>query len=120
MDGREERRMAVEALEQRPVGEGPVLTVGFRHIGPICLLSLRGALHAGSLSVLEAQFDRLGRTTCNRVVVDLTDVTGLDTTGARVLIGLRHYVHARGGRLTLIGTNRSIRGTLDDAETTHA
>lgn len=108
--------MTVEALAQRPVEEDPVLTVGFRHVGPICLLSLRGELHAGSVSVLESQFDRLGRTTCHRVVVDLTDVSSLDTTGARVLIGLRHYVQARGGRLTVIGTSPGTYAALATEE----
>lgn len=102
--------MTVEALPERPVDEGPPLQVEFLHVGPICLLGLRGQLHAGSVAVLEAQFDQLGKTACYRVVVDLGEVTDLDLTGARVLIGLRHYVRARGGRLTVIGMNPWVRG----------
>jgi anti-anti-sigma factor len=105
--------MTVEALDQRPLGERPDLQVEFNHIGPICVLSLRGELHAGSVAVLEAQFDRLGRTSCHRVVVDLTDLTHLDLTGARVLIGLRHYVQARGGQLSVLGSTPMVRAVLD-------
>jgi len=95
--------MTVDAPEQRPVGEGHQFEVDFSHVGPICLLELRGELLATSVGVLEAQFDRLGRTSCHHVVLDLTDVSDLDATGARVLVGLRHYVCARGGRLTVVG-----------------
>lgn len=104
--------MTLEALRERPLDEGPDLTVEFHHIGPICLLSLCGALRAGSVSVLEAQFDRLGRTPCRRVVVDVSDVTGIDTTGARVLLGLRYYVQARGGQLTVIGASPWVGAAL--------
>lgn len=110
--------MTVEAPEQRPLEDGqPGLRVAFRHIGPICVLSLCGELTAGSVEVLESRFDRLGRTPCHRVVVDLSDLTGLDATGARVLIGLRHYVHARGGRLTVLGPSPWIRAALEAEET---
>lgn len=104
--------MTVEAPEQRPLDERPDLRVEFRHIGPICVLSLCGELHAGSVEVLESQFDHLGRTPCHRVVLDLSELADLDPTGARVLIGLRHYVHARGGRLRVLGPSPLVRATL--------
>jgi anti-anti-sigma factor len=108
--------MAVEVLDPRPLDEGPELMVEFHHIGPTCVLALRGELHAGSVGVLEAQFDVLGRTPCRRVVVDLNEVTSVDTVGARVLTGLGHYVHARGGTLTVIGTSPFVPSlAADDA-----
>ncbi len=107
--------MTVEAVEQRPREERPDrpdLAVEFRHVGPICLLSLCGELNAGTVAVLESQFDRLGRTPCHRVAIDLSEVTDLDSVGARVLIGLRHYVQGRGGQLTVIGEHPGIAGLL--------
>ncbi len=104
--------MTLEALRERPLDEGPDLTVEFHHIGPLCLLDVRGELHAGSVGVLEAQVDRLGRTTCRRVVVDVTDLTGIDATGARVLLGLRYYVEARGGHLTVAGASSWVSAAL--------
>lgn len=68
------------------------------------------------MEVLESQFDRLWRTPCRRVVVDVSEVTGVDETGARVLAGLRYYVTARGGTLTVIGMSASFRATLAAAE----
>ncbi|MGH8988631.1 MAG: STAS domain-containing protein [Acidimicrobiales bacterium] len=104
--------MAIEVLEERPLGEEPGLTVEFRHIGPICIISLYGVLHAASVAVLEEQVDRLGRTSCSRVVVDMSEVRSMDATGARVLSGLRHYVDARGGHFSVIGMDQSVRAVL--------
>lgn len=94
---------------------GDALTVFFRHVGPICLLSLTGALTADTLGILESQVDRLGRTPCQRVVIDAAGLTAVDESGARVLTGLHHYVEARGGRLTMTGAAggvaRMLQGT---------
>lgn len=81
----------------------PALTVSFHHVGPICRLSLTGALTADTLGIFESQIDRLGRTACVRVVIDAAGLNALDETAARVLTGLHHYVEARGGRMTVAG-----------------
>jgi anti-anti-sigma regulatory factor len=49
--------------------------------------------------------------------VDLSGVTGVDSTGARVLTGLGHYVRARGGHFTVIGGAPSVLATLAAEET---
>lgn len=79
------------------------LSVSFRKLGWVCVLAIEGELRAGSIAGLEAQMDRLGRTAFHEVVFDVTHVSLLDDVGARVLTGLCHYVHARGGRVRLIG-----------------
>ena len=86
-----------------PVATPAPLSVAFRHVGAVCVLSLHGALTAGTLHVLESQIDRLGRTTCQRVVVDAAELAAIDEAGVRVVTGLHHYVHARGGRLSVTG-----------------
>lgn len=108
--------MTVEAPEREDIGGGPELAVTFQQVGPMCLLSLEGPLDAGTVGVLEAQFDRLGRTSCARVVVDLTELSHIDRTGARVLAGLGHYVRARGGQLTLLGAAPFVTDVLADQE----
>lgn len=104
--------MTVEALDLSRLGDEPDLAVAFRHIGRICVLTLHGDLHATSVAVLEAQFDRLGRTTCHRVVVDLSGLASIDATGAKVLTGLRHYVAARGGRFSIVGACERVASAL--------
>lgn len=99
--------MTVEALQ--PSGaetlqpSGAALGVAFRHVGAVCVLSLHGALTADTLGTLESQIDRLGRTACQRVVIDAAGLLALDGAGARVLTGLHHYVRARGGVLSVTG-----------------
>jgi anti-anti-sigma factor len=108
--------MTVETLHQ-PVApqsgpEAPELAVAFRHVGQVCILSLDGALTANTLRAFESQIDRLGRTPCHRVVVDLSGLQAVDDAGMRVLIGLHHYVRARGGRLSVTGATGSVFGVL--------
>lgn len=91
---------------------GGALAVAFRHAGPVCVLSLSGALTTGTLGVLEAQMDRLGRTTCHRVVIDAAGLTAVDDAGARVLTGLHHYVTARGGRMHVTGAPAGVARVL--------
>lgn len=114
--GGERSRMTVETLdERRAEGDGtpgPKLQVSLRHVGAVCVLTLRGDLCAESVSVLEAEFDRLARTPCHRVVIDVTELTALDEVGSRVLTGLSHYVQGRGGALTVVGASAAVAQAL--------
>lgn len=106
--------MAMEApeLDRTEPGTG-TLAVSFRHVGPVSVLAMEGALHAGTVSAIEAQVDRLGRTPCHQVVLDLAGLGALDDAGVRVLTGLHHYIAGRGGRLTVIGASPSVSRALD-------
>ncbi len=109
--------MAMEVLDEpRPGEDVRGLEVELRHIGPICIISLSGRLDASSVAALESQVDRLGRTSCSRVVVDMSAVSGVDSTGVRVLAGLSQYVRARGEQLTVIGTSLAVRAALTAEE----
>lgn len=89
-----------------------MLSVAFRHVGSVCILSVRGALTAQTLAVFESQIDRLGRTTCQRVVIDAAGLTLMDDAGVAVLTGLHHYVQARGGRLSVTGADGGVSRLL--------
>ena len=89
-----------------------MLSVAFRHVSEVCILSVRGALTAETLAVFESQVDRLGRTTCQRVVIDAAGLTVMDDTGVAVLTGLHHYVRARGGRLSVTGAGDGVSRLL--------
>jgi anti-anti-sigma factor len=96
--------VTVGTLDEPRVGGDGRLEVSFRAIGDVCVLTLRGALEADSVAVLESLFDRLWRTPCRRVVLDLHALGAIDETGANVLTGLHHYVEARGGSVSVVGT----------------
>jgi anti-anti-sigma regulatory factor len=78
----------------------------------VCVLTLTGVLHAGTLAVLEAEVDRLGRSPCHRVVLDVAALVDVDEAGTKVLTGLHHYVRARGGRLTVTGAGPLLTAVL--------
>jgi anti-anti-sigma factor len=82
----------------------PTLQVELDVQGPACLLTLRGELCGGSLAALAAQVDQLVCLPCERVVVDMGQVTRLDQAGAKVIVGLYHYVLGKGGVLRVTGT----------------
>lgn len=108
--------MSVEAPERDETHEQPGFAVAFQQVGPLCLLSLEGDLHAGTVGVLESEFDRLGRTACARVVLDVSALVRIDRTGARVLAGLGHYVQARGGHLSVLGATPWVAAALSAEE----
>lgn len=107
--------MTTELLRPRDVGardDDPELAADVHHVGTVCVLRLTGRLRAGSLGVLQCQFDRLGHTPCRRVVLDLAAVSAVDDAGARLLTGLHHYVAGRGGQLTVVGASQGISAAL--------
>lgn len=86
----------------------PDLAASVHPVGRVCVLRLTGCLHAGSLSALQRQFDRLGRSSWRHVVLDLGALTAVDAAGARLLTGLHHYVVGRGGLLSVVGASPSV------------
>jgi anti-anti-sigma factor len=80
-----------------PVEVAPSLQVELRTSGSSCRLTLRGDLCQSSVAALQAQVDQLGCLPCEEVVVDLRSLAALDAVGANLLLGLYHYVTARGG-----------------------
>jgi anti-anti-sigma factor len=91
----------------------PALQVELRTSGTTCRLVLRGDLCGATLTALEVQVDQLGCVPCEEVVVDLADLTAMDGVGANVLLGLHHYIVARGGELRVIGARPSVTTALD-------
>jgi anti-anti-sigma factor len=104
--------MTVETLGEARVDGEPEFGVSLRHVGAVCVLAMRGSLGVATVAALEATFDRLWRTPCRRVVLDVNALTGVDDTGVRVLTGLHHYLRARGGRLSVVGANPWVAAAL--------
>jgi anti-anti-sigma factor len=102
------RRGTVEAEAEA----APTLQVELDAQGPACRLTLRGELCGGSLAALTAQVDQLVCLPCERVVVDMGQVTRLDEAGAKVILGLYYYVLGKGGVLRVTGMAGQVAETL--------
>jgi anti-anti-sigma factor len=100
------RRRTVEAEAT------PILQVELDVQGPACRLTLRGELCGGSLAALTAQVDQLVCLPCERVMVDMGQVTRLDHAGAKVILGLYYYVLGKGGVLRVTGMAGQVAETL--------
>ncbi|HET6963648.1 MAG TPA: STAS domain-containing protein [Acidimicrobiales bacterium] len=97
-----------------PVGDG--LAIWTDQSSSRCVLRLRGRLCFDTVAVLDLHVDRLGCRWCDEVVVDVGSLAHLDRVGARLLVGLRHYVAARGGRFELRQVGEEMRALVQAAE----
>jgi anti-anti-sigma factor len=84
--------------------------------GPTCTLTLSGSLSGTSIAALEAQVDQLGSTPCRDVIIDVRLLSAIDQVGVNVLVGLNHYVEARGGQMTVVGASGEVAAALRNCE----
>jgi anti-anti-sigma regulatory factor len=115
--GRTESKVGDPVTATGPVGPGAaitsVLAVELLSSGTTGTLILSGVLGATSIAALEAQVDQLGCLPCRQVVLDMRAVTALEAIGANVILGLYHYVVARGGELRAIVPPGPVAELLD-------
>jgi anti-sigma B factor antagonist len=72
------------------------LDVSSRMIGGDAVVSARGEIDLTSSTTLRSQLLELDRVEADNVVVDLTEVGFIDSTGLSVLVGGADHAHARG------------------------
>jgi anti-anti-sigma regulatory factor len=81
-----------------------------------CVLRMRGRLCQDTVAVFDRHVDRLGWSWCDEVVVDLSSVVLMDRVGARLVVGLGHYVAGRGGRFGVQGASPEHAAVMRAAE----
>jgi anti-anti-sigma factor len=79
------------------------LSVWTERSAEIVRLQLGGELSAATVKALERHIEFLACCENRVVIVDLARLTYLDATGARVLVGLGHYVRGVGGQCRVVG-----------------
>lgn len=89
------------SLSQEPLRDGGVVVAVSGEIDLFTSPELKAAL----TEAIEADMDR--------IVVDLTETTFLDSTALGVLIGALKRLRARGGRLTIVNVDDSIAKTFE-------
>ena len=79
----------------------------------IQVVAVSGELDLSNSSGLVRQVESAVRSGRNCVVIDLTGVTHIDSTGLAALIESHHLTLARRGRLALVARSDSIRRTIE-------
>ena len=108
--------MAQTDVGPDPVTEPPVLGVNLISDGTCITLSLSGSFVGGAIGALWARIDQLGCLQFQRVGLDFSDVVAIDDVGANVVIGMRHYVEARGARFAICGAAADFASTLQQID----
>lgn len=106
--GRSRRPEEVERRQQQGDPEFWVLT---EHEGDGFVLSVYGELDVASAAVLEKQLKRLQWAGASAIVVDLSGLDFIDSTGLHVLI--RAYNRSSDNQLTLLRGSRSIHRVFE-------
>ena len=79
----------------------------------LTLLSLRGAIETTNASTLEEAIDRILRTRCYRIVVDLSGVTYISSAGWGIFISEIKRVRRNSGDIKLAAMTAPVREVFD-------
>ena len=74
-------------------------------------VNLRGRLDANSVHAISETFQRVARTQ-NQLIVDLSRVTFIASTGLRTLISAARAVASRSGRMAILGPDPAVEAVL--------
>ncbi|HTW71566.1 MAG TPA: STAS domain-containing protein [Acetobacteraceae bacterium] len=95
-----------------PVRANPRLLIDAEDVAPgVTKLNLRGRLDAYAIQSISPTFDRMARTQ-TQLIVDLSRVTFIASTGLRTLISAGRSVASRGGRMVFLGPEPSVESVL--------
>ena len=91
---------------------GPRLLIDTEEVAPaITKVNLRGRLDANGVQTISTTFDRVASTQAN-LIVDLSRVTFIASTGLRTLISAARSVAARDGQMVFLGPEASVESVL--------
>ena len=79
----------------------------------IQVVAVTGELDLSNASNLVRQVEAAVRSGRNCVVIDLSRITHMDSTGLAAMIEAHHLTHARRGRLALVAQADSVRRTIE-------
>jgi anti-anti-sigma factor len=92
---------------------GPAVFKGEELGEYIHVVAVSGELDLSNSSALVRQVELAVRSGRNCIVIDLSGVTHIDSTGLAALIESHHMTQARRGRLALVAQSPSIRRTIE-------
>ncbi len=91
---------------------GPRLLIDTEEVAPgVTKVNLRGRLDANGVQTISTTFDRVARTQ-SQLIVDLSRVSFIASTGLRTLISAARAVASRDGRMVFLGPEASVESVL--------
>ena len=85
----------------------------------VARLALRGELDLATAPELDEHLMRVEQDGVRAVLLDLRDLTFVDSTGLRTFLGAQRRAEENGHRLALIGANDQLRKLLQITKTEH-
>lgn len=110
IDEMPERRGSQRAADLLEAGQ---LTVRSERDGVLHAISVQGELDLANADVLERELVRVEGTDALSIVLDLSGLTFIDSTGVRLLIGAHARSRADADRLTLLRGPRSVQRVFE-------
>jgi anti-anti-sigma factor len=109
-----ERAGAAATAGPEALSESPGLTITADPGSLACRLFLRGQLDEENVPLFAACLNGWVGRGMRHLVVDLTEITEVDASGARALAGAAHILARGGGSLSLLAPPRLVDGPLAD------
>lgn len=95
-----------------PLSIGPRLLIDTEEVAPgVTKVNLRGRLDANGVQTISTTFDRVARTQ-PQLIVDLSRVTFIASTGLRTLISAARSLASRDGHMVFLGPEASVESVL--------
>lgn len=110
IDGTPERRGSQRAADLRRVGQ---LTVCSERDGVLHTISVQGELDLATADVLERELVCVEDSDALSIVVDLSGLTFIDSTGVRLLVSAHARSRADSNRLTLLRGPGSVQRVFE-------
>lgn len=87
-------------------------SVAARSEGQECVVTVSGELDLAAASSLEAELDRILGSGATRIVLDLSDLDFIDSTGLSVLVRAQQRAHESDRELGLINPGQQVERLL--------
>ena len=99
------------------MGSAPQLTVRVESNNGVARIALSGELDMASAPILQEQLTRSEQDDVKEIMVDLRDLSFLDSTGLHAFVRAKERAEANGRRFILVGTRASSRRMFELTQT---
>jgi anti-anti-sigma factor len=93
-------------------GDSPLLSIESREEGEALVVSLKGEFDLASAQVVQDELGR-ARQSYSSVVLDLSRVSFMDSTGLHVVLGAEKEMREAGGSLSLVSGSPQVQRLLE-------